>query len=71
MTREEWLAQIRVHDEVAVYFGSQRMSVESVTSAPKTFVTTGRHARRVNFSRSDGYMTGDKAMSRWFHIEQP
>jgi hypothetical protein len=70
MTRKEWLQQIRTNDLVAVYFGSQHMSNEVVTSAPRTLVTVGKHARKVSFSRADGYMAGGKPMARWFHIER-
>lgn len=69
--RREWLAQIRVHDIVAVYFGTQLMGNEVVTSAPRTFITTGKHARKVSFARDDGYMCGGKPMGTWFHIERP
>lgn len=69
--RREWLQQIKVGDIVACYFGTQLMGTEVVTSAPRTFVTTGRHARKVNWSRENGYMAGGKPMGIWFHIEKP
>lgn len=71
MTRAEWLAQIREDDMVAVYFDSTRMNVEQVTSAPRTFISVGKHAKRVNFRRDTGRMTGCKSMCSRFHIERP
>jgi hypothetical protein len=71
MTRDEWLAQIRPNDIVAVYFGGTHMGNEVVTSAPRTLVTVGKYSKRVSFRRDDGHMTGSKPMGRWFRIEMP
>lgn len=71
MTREEWLKQLRPLDEVAVYCGSHRIEVLTVTSAPRTFVTIGKYAKKANFSRDDGSMCGHKPMAHLFRIEQP
>lgn len=71
MTRDEWLAQLRPHDEVAVYVGSQRIEVAKVTSAPRTFVTIGKYAGKARFSRDDGKMCGKLPMGHLFRIEKP
>jgi hypothetical protein len=47
------------------------MEVATVTSAPRTFVSIGRYAKKVNFSRDDGTMCGKRPMSHLFRIEQP
>ena len=71
MTRDEWLKQLRPLDQVAVYCGSQLIEVATVTSAPRTFVTIGKHAKKANFSRDDGQMCGKRPMGHLFRIEQP
>jgi hypothetical protein len=69
MTRQEWLKQLRPLDEVAVYCGSQMIQVATVTSAPRTFVTIGKYAKKANFSRHDGTMCGHRPMAHLFRIE--
>jgi hypothetical protein len=71
MKRDEWLKQLRPLDQVAVYCGSQRIEVATVTSAPRTFVTIGKYTRKANFSRQDGQMCGSRPMGHLFRIEQP
>jgi hypothetical protein len=69
LSRADWLSRLRVRHRVAVYFDSRLMCVEAITSAPRSFVTIGRNAKRVNFRRSDGCMCGSKPMGGRFHIE--
>lgn len=71
LSHMEWLRQVRVHDAVAVYFGESFMGNEAVTSAPRSFITIGKHSHRISFNRSTGRMTGSKPMGRWFRIERP
>jgi hypothetical protein len=66
-----WLAALKVGDSVAVYCGSNRLQVATVTSAPRTFVTIGKHAKKTSFRRKTGRICGRRPMSHLFRIERP
>ena len=71
MTRDEWLQQLRECDQVAVYCNGSRIEVATITSAPRTFVTIGRHKTKASFRRRDGKLVGSKPLGHLFRIEQP
>lgn len=71
MTRSAWLHSLKVGDTVAVYCGSEHINVETVTSASRTLVTTGKHARKASFRRKNGKLAGRRPLGHLFHIEPP
>lgn len=71
MTRTDWLQQLIKGDLVAVHVGSSCIEVVPVTSASRTMVTIGQYAKKANFRRKDGKLTGRKPMGHLFHLEMP
>jgi hypothetical protein len=69
VTREEWLQQLAVGDLVTVYASSNRMEVATITAAPGSFVTIGKHGRKLNFSRATGLVCGKRLLKHLFRIE--
>lgn len=69
MTRTEWLDSIKVGDTVYVFIGRQCKGAHLVTSAPRSMITIGKHAKKMSFRRSDGLMAGRKPMGHLFRIE--
>jgi len=66
-----WLSQLKVGDPVRVFIGSQAKEVQTVTSAPKTFVTIGKYGKAMRFNRKDGIVCGKRPLKNLFRIEPP